>query len=63
MDFKRAVREFEKFINPRKRFERRVQEAMRNDFVNSIVFEENPFEDEVPVSMAVFDMDGNEVDS
>lgn len=36
---------------------------MKSEFVNSISFEENPFEGEVPEMTQMFDLDGNEVDA
>lgn len=35
--------------------------GMNSDFMNGIMFEENPFEDEVPDRVVVYDINGKEV--
>lgn len=40
-----------------------VSSSMRSEFLNSITFEENPFEGETPDKVTVYDLDGNEVDA
>lgn len=35
---------------------------MNNEFVNGISFDENPFEDEAPENVTVYDWEGNEVE-
>lgn len=36
-------------------------ETMNTEFVKGILFEENPFENEVPEKVVVFDLEGNRV--
>lgn len=63
MDFLKISRFIEKFKIERKG-EGQVNDSVnKNEFFNSICFEEDPFVDEVPEKMFVFDLDGNEVDS
>lgn len=41
---------------------KKVESGMKNEFLNGITFEEDPFEGEAPESVRVFDLNGNEVD-
>ena len=41
--------------------ERKVQATVNTEFVKGISVEENPFENETPESVRVYDLDGNEV--
>lgn len=55
---KRLFDFFRKSNEPRAGEER---EHLQTDFVKSIDFEENPFEDETPDEVVLYDRDGNEV--
>ena len=42
--------------------ERKEGGGMKTEFLDGIVFEENPIENEVPDSVVVYDLNGNEVE-
>ena len=42
--------------------ERKPREPLDTDFMRSLIFEDNPFENEEPEIVRVFDVDGNEVE-
>ena len=43
--------------------QRKETATVNTDFVNSLTFEENPFENEIPADTKMYDLDGNEVTS
>lgn len=51
---------FKKNIETQKA-EKKEGATVNTDFVKSISFEENPFENEIPADTKVYDIDGNEV--
>ncbi len=45
-----------------KKLNRKEKKTVNTEFVNSITFEEDPFEDEVPAYTQMYDLEGNEVE-